>query len=78
MDAQFIPFWRAGDIVRGQRRELTFKIDFARLQTSGPVVVRDVHPPDWGEFIDSELPVDGDQLTVKVPAQDFRLLAVKG
>ena len=103
MDAEFIPFWRAAEIVRGQTdevrcsayrkkdggsmlvffnrgkeaREMTFTVDWAKLKTPGPVVVRDVLPGGWGELVDNEMPVKGDQLTVKVPAEDFRLLAVE-
>ncbi len=105
MDAEFIPFWRADDIVRGQTdevrcsvyrkqrggamlvffnrgkeaRKMTFTVDWAKLKTqgSGPVVARDALPAGWDELVDNQLPVKGNQLTIKVPAEGFRLLAVE-
>ena len=103
MDAEFIPFWRADDIVRGQTDEvrcsvyrkkrggamlvffnrgkeggkMTFTVDWPSLKGPGPVVARDALPYGWDELVDNELPVQGDQLTIDVPAEDFRLVAVE-
>ena len=105
MDAEFIPFWRLGEVVRGQtdevrcsayrrkrggsmlvffnrseeEREMTFTIDWAELKRRGrrPVVARDALPAGWGELVDSELPVKGNQLILKLPPEDFRLVTVE-
>ena len=60
-----------------EEREMTFTIDWAKLKGPGPLVARDALPAGVGELVDNELPVKGNQLTIKLPADDFRLVAVE-
>jgi hypothetical protein len=103
LDAEFVPFWRAADLVRGQTDEvrcsaylrkkggamlvffnrgkepqkMTFTIDGPKLHARQTLEVRDALPVGWDELVDNELPVQGDQLTIILPAEDFRLVSVQ-
>ena len=60
-----------------EARKMTFTVDWAKRNGPGPLMAWDALPNGWDELVDNQLPVRGDQLTIKVPAEDFRLLAVE-
>ena len=63
---------------RGQEaRSMNFTMDWKQLGARAPAVVRDVFPLGWDELVDNPLPVHGDQLTVRLPAEDLKLLTVE-
>jgi hypothetical protein len=103
MDAEFVPFWKTADIVRGQTdqvkcsayrrqgggailaffnrgketREMTFSVDWQELRAGNPATARDIFPLGWDELVENPLPVRGDQLTVRMRAEDMMLVSVE-
>jgi len=103
VDAEFVPFWHTGGIIRGQTeqvrcsaylkkeggamlvffnrareaRKMTFTVQWSRLNARQPVEARDAFPAGWDELVDNDLPVQGSQLTVNVPAEGFLMVSVR-
>ena len=60
-----------------EARKMDFGVDWSRLKARQPLEVRDALPDGWDELVDNDLPVEGDQLTVSVPAEGFLLVSVR-